>query len=158
MYPYLNYAVEVWGDTHSCYLEPIVKLQKKAVRIITKSKRYAHTEPLFHQLKILNLEKIHVYKVAIAMFRLIDGKTPLVFSELFQYNHSIHSYGTRQSAKFHVPITKVEYMKRSITVKGVNIWNNLYDIIRHDCMLQTYKYHLRIYLIQLHNTRHIYNL
>ena len=29
VYPYLTYCVEVWGNTHATYLNPLIKLQKK---------------------------------------------------------------------------------------------------------------------------------
>ena len=34
LYPYLYYCIEVWGNAHNCYRDTIVKLQKRAVRII----------------------------------------------------------------------------------------------------------------------------
>ena len=155
IYPYLNYAIEIWGDTHECYLNTLVKLQKKAVRIITKSPFLAHTQPLFEQLRILNLEKIHVYKIGIVMFKVYDNSTPSIFSDLFKYNHTVHNYGTRQSYKFHVPIAPKDYLQRTIAVKGVRIWNTLYDLVPHDCSLITFKYHLRKYLQRVTDIDHI---
>ena len=29
IYPYLIYCVEVWGNTHDCHLDPLIKIQKK---------------------------------------------------------------------------------------------------------------------------------
>ena len=28
IYPYLIYCVEVWGNTHDCHLDPLIKIQK----------------------------------------------------------------------------------------------------------------------------------
>ena len=47
VYPYLNYAAEIWADSSANLLSSIVKLQKKIVRIIDHSPRYSHTMPLF---------------------------------------------------------------------------------------------------------------
>ena len=44
VYPYLIYGVEIWGNACSVYLDPLVKLQKKCLRIITFS---SYLEPLF---------------------------------------------------------------------------------------------------------------
>ena len=38
VYPYLNYCVEVWGDTFKTYLQTLVKLQRRVLRIISQSK------------------------------------------------------------------------------------------------------------------------
>ena len=54
VYPYLTYCVEVWGNTHDTYLNPLIKLQKKCIRIITFYHYLEHTPPLFKQLDILS--------------------------------------------------------------------------------------------------------
>ena len=155
VYPYLNYATEIWGDTHISYLNILQKLQKKVLRIITKSSWYAHTQPLFEELNILNLQKIHLYKVGIIMFKVHRNMTPVAFSELFVHNHNIHSHGTRQLHKLHVPIARTDYMQRIITVKGVRIWNHLYNILPIDRSLPCFKFHLRKYLLGLHDVSQI---
>ena len=133
----------------------LIKLQKKVIRIITKSPYLAHTQPLFEELKILDLKKIHVYKIGIIMFKVFDNSTPEIFSALFQYNHAIHNYGTRQSHKLHVPIARTDYMQRIITVKGVRIWNTLYDLVPHACLLLSFKYHLRKFLLGINDVSNI---
>ena len=45
VYPYLIYGVEIWGNACNVYLDPLVKLQKKCLRIITFSSYLEHTEP-----------------------------------------------------------------------------------------------------------------
>ena len=45
IYPYLSYSNIAWGNTYTTRLEPIRRLQKKIVRIITFSK-FKHTGPL----------------------------------------------------------------------------------------------------------------
>ena len=42
VYPYLIYCIEIWGNTHDSYLSTLIKLQKKAVRIITFSHYLEH--------------------------------------------------------------------------------------------------------------------
>ena len=51
MLPYINYGLMIWG--FSC--NRIIKLQKKAIRIIRLTQNNAHTEPLFKKLNILNV-------------------------------------------------------------------------------------------------------
>ena len=46
VYPYFTYCILVWGNTFSTYLDGLVKLQKRAIRIICGETKYAHTEPL----------------------------------------------------------------------------------------------------------------
>ena len=121
VYPYINYAAEVWADTSAMYLSTVVKLQKKAIRIMNYSQRLEHTRPLFTKFNILRLEEIHIYKVALIMFKVYHKDTPMVFSSLFTKNCDIHNYETRQLNQFHVPFARTNYMLRSISFKGVRI-------------------------------------
>ena len=62
MLPHLNYGITLWG--FKC--EIILKLQKKAPRIVSASKYNAHTEPLLNNLKLLKIEhilKLHELKL-----------------------------------------------------------------------------------------------
>ena len=59
VYPYLCYCVGVWGSTYpSNPLKRVVTLQKRAIRIISRSKFDAHTDPLFKELNMLKLDSI----------------------------------------------------------------------------------------------------
>ena len=49
----------VWKNTYTTRLEPIRKLQKKIIRIITNSNFKEHTGPLFKELLISPLDDIY---------------------------------------------------------------------------------------------------
>ena len=61
VFPYLIYGIEVWGNTNAVHLDPIIKIQKKIVRTITFSHYFAHTEPIFDTLNILNFNNFVVH-------------------------------------------------------------------------------------------------
>ncbi len=51
---YINYGLLIWG--FAC--DKIVKLQKKAIKIISVSKYNAHTDAIFKQLYLLKVSDI----------------------------------------------------------------------------------------------------
>ena len=61
IYPYFTYCITIWGNTYQTYLDPLVKLQKRAIRIIAGVDRHAHTEPLMTKYRLLSLRKIYIY-------------------------------------------------------------------------------------------------
>ena len=63
VYPYFMYCIEVRGNAYQYFLEPLVKLQKRAVRTITGARKYEHTLPLFQNLNLLNIKEIYIYIV-----------------------------------------------------------------------------------------------
>ena len=56
-YAYLIYCIEIWGISPQTHLNPLLLMHKKILRIITFSYYYAHTVPIFKDLKILAIDK-----------------------------------------------------------------------------------------------------
>ena len=52
IYPHLTYCNIVWGGASKSMISEFVILQKRAIRIITKSHYLSHTNPLFKELNI----------------------------------------------------------------------------------------------------------
>ena len=65
VYPFLIYAIPVWGIANSSNINPIKVLQKKIVRLITVTDHFprphvlmTRTTPIFCQLEILTISEI----------------------------------------------------------------------------------------------------
>ena len=50
IYPYFTYCIPVWGNTFQTYLQPLIVLQKRAVRIIGNAAFKANTAPINHSI------------------------------------------------------------------------------------------------------------
>ena len=59
IYSHINYCNLIWGCAETGIIEPLFKLKKKAVRIITKSSYLEHTAPLFKSLALLTVYKVY---------------------------------------------------------------------------------------------------
>ena len=59
------------------YLDPLVKLQKNCLRIITFSNYLEHTEPLFQNLEVLNFQKLVIHRIAMLMFKNSKQMVPI---------------------------------------------------------------------------------
>ena len=149
VYPYLLYGIIAWGNTHQSHLDGLIKIQKRAVRVITFSSWDAHTAPLFNKLKLLNFSKIYQINVLIFMFKLHYGMLPPVFNEMFALNNTVHSHYTRQAQLYHFPKWKLEVVRRSIRIQGVYVWNSISVQIKHDCSLACFKHHAKYYFMNM---------
>ena len=67
---HINYGILLWGKANKGYMNKILKIQKKAIRIITNSPYLCHTEPLFEKLNLLNVFDIYKKELGIFMFKL----------------------------------------------------------------------------------------
>jgi len=83
VYPYLDYCIEVWGSACKKHIDTLFRMQKKAIRLITMSAYRANTLPLFKKYKLLTLQEMHIYKVAIFMFKVHHKIAPENFNECF---------------------------------------------------------------------------
>ena len=127
VYPYFTYCIEVWGNTCQSYLDPLVKLQKRAIRTIVGARKYDHTLPLFQNLKLLNIREIYIYCVHILMNKYHHDLLPSVFSDFYVQNNSVHEYHTRQENL--LPLIRTAPLSKSVRVTGVSLYNHFKSLI-----------------------------
>ena len=60
---FLQYGIAIWGKTFSSYIEPIFKLQKKAIRTISHQTVLSHSLPLFKGLQLLRVSDVFKLKL-----------------------------------------------------------------------------------------------
>ena len=149
VYPYYTYCIEVWGficneKTLCC----LIKLQKRALEIVSGCKKYSDSKPLFENLKILNLEKIYVYCIQLLMYKNNNDQIPKVVSNLFKRNSEIHNKDTRQSNLLHTPLIKTPQLSKTIRKTGVAIFNFFNKHININVSYAVYKSHVKKFLLE----------
>lgn len=68
----IEYGITCWGSSYYANQDPIIKLQKAFIRLITGSRFDDHTFPLFCHLRILPVRFLYVFKV-LSLFFNISG-------------------------------------------------------------------------------------
>ena len=144
--PYLFYCNLVWGNTYKSNLQRLVILQKRALRIINKSKRDAHTDPIFKKHKLLKCHDIHSFQLGVFMFLFINSALPTKFHK-FLRNNQIHSYNTRNACSFHLPLCRTNIRKFSVVYQGPKFFNSLTPEIAFSSSLSAFKKKLKEFLI-----------
>ena len=147
VYPYLDYCIEVWGDSFKTYMQTLVSLQRKVLRIITHLVGIPVLISCLRLKKILEIKEIHVYKVALVKFKVKQDCCPTVLSNLFRDNKSVHNYCTRQADQFPVPLAERNYMQKVISFEGVCIWNYVSQFLDYDRSFISYKIAIRNYIV-----------
>ena len=132
VYPFLIYGIVAWENTYSTTIKPLFILQKKAVRIMSKSNYDEHTNPLFKATNILKLEDLIYYHNALFMHDYHHDKLPNLFDSFFIKASRIHSYNTRFASKSSVsiPYARTNYGKFNIRFTGAKVWNSLDEEIK----------------------------
>ena len=123
---YINYANIAWGSAPQTKLKKIYSKQKQASRIILNEERDAHSKPLMKSLDILNVYQLNIFQHLLFMHKVKNETTLDIFKNRFSYIN--HGYPTNYSKhNFNIPLVKLNYLKRSISFRGPNLWNKLLD-------------------------------
>ena len=141
--PYLTYCVTVWGNCSQSYIDTILKLQKKAIRICTGSEYRAHSAPLFKKLNILKFHDLFLYNTAIIGFQYYQNLLPHNISQMFELNNSIHQYETRNSNLFHMFKVNTTIAKKSVRFNLPAVWNSIPNHIQSHKFLKMFKKSLK---------------
>lgn len=122
--PYFTYCNIIWGNTYKSYLEKLVKLQKKILRLITFSEYNSPTGPLFEKIKVMTLDEMYLYSCGIHIFKIVNQLSPQLLWNKFTFSKSIRNPLNLQHNYFSKQICQ-----SSIQYSGPGIWNNLpYDV------------------------------
>ena len=141
--PYLNYCIEIWGNTYPSNLKGIIVLQKRALRIIGKVEYKSHTNSLFIKFRVLKLLDIVKFNTCVVMYKAFYGSLDSRLSKRFAVNKS----NTRQSKQFYVQYKRTKLKSFSISCTGVSLWNNLDIAIRESKTIILFKKSLkRVYI------------
>ena len=84
--PVFDYGCVVWGNTTHANVTRLVKLQKRAARIILKADFLTPSEQLFKKLNWLTFPKRVQYHTCLMVYKGINGSAPEYISSMFRKN------------------------------------------------------------------------
>ena len=166
IYSHLNYAIEVWGSADTTHLNRLLILQKRIVRMITRSDKrqedysFLPSDPLFHQLEILKVHDIFKLRVSKFIYNCLNKNNPVLFHSWFTLTSQIHRYNTRSkyvdvdnsitTRTIFVPIARTTHYGLKLTkVKGSKIWNDLPPSLRvENILFSTFNKGIKKHLIE----------
>ena len=118
---YLTYGLAAWGQACKTYLNKILILQKRALRLLYFANWHDHAIPLFLEANVLPITFLYLYYESISalMHDINNDKAPVNMSNLFQKTSNIQSYNTRSSTsgKFYVKSSRLEIQNNSFVRK-----------------------------------------
>ena len=86
---FLQYGRIVWGQTYASYIDPIFKLQKKAVRAISFQPRMSPSLPIFSDLKLLKLSELLELRLLVFVLILLINLHLVAF---MTFSYSVHLF------------------------------------------------------------------
>ena len=146
----------MWSVLYGCNNEGllrILKLQKRAARIILDADPLAASLPLFQKLGWMTVENRILYHKYLLTYKCIKKEAPLYLCKYFRLISESNPYVLRNVAQGNliVPKSKTELFKNSFAYSGPHIWNNLSTVLRNTPSLNIFKNKLKEFLLSSQN-------
>ena len=147
IHPYLNYPVLNWGRASDATIQPLIKLQNKAIKIINPT-NMGSLEDHFQHLNILCLPKLYSFSVGKFMHSYHNKLLPNHFDEYFVPLSLIHCHSTRlaTSKNLFLPRVNSSSGKCSLKIIGPKVWSSIPDDIKFSTTF-TFKWKLMKHLL-----------
>jgi hypothetical protein len=142
IYVYLHYAICVWGNAYNIYINPLLVLQKRAIRLVTNAGWFDHCKSLAYNNSLLMLYDIYLYKCVLTTYRYLFLFNNYSLSHLFCMTSS-----DRHPCILSVPYCRTTLRKRSFVLSCINVWNKLPTNIRMSRSFVSLEYLCKKHLI-----------
>ena len=110
----MTYGIIFWGN--SPHAIDIFRIQKRVIRITTKSGSKASCRQLFKQLEILPLHSQYILSTVLYV---IKNKN------LYTTNQNIHQINTRYNSNLHLPTCNLTLYQKGAYFSGIKLFNHL---------------------------------
>ena len=155
VYPYLIYAVEVWGSADDKVTDILLLLQKRIVQLLTYSNirqdnfSFKSSNPLFFKEKILKIQDIFKMQLVKFIYNCLNKTCCANFHSWFKLTIFLHSHNTRskyidldksiRTNNLFIPTARTtHYGLKLIKVQGPKIWNSISPAIRNSLPIHTF--------------------
>ncbi len=105
---HLLYCLPAWRCGLKSTMEPLIKLQKQAIRIVFSMKHNTNTTPLFKRINALPLHESATYFILIFMFDFINNNIPNSFHGTWIRRNQLHTRNLRNSNMFDIKKPKFQ--------------------------------------------------
>jgi hypothetical protein len=149
--PLIDYCCVIWGNCNQDGLERLLKLQKRAARMILDADPLSPSDALFKQLKWMTVEtRIHYHK-CLQIYKCLCNEAPNYLSNLLKYVGKNNPYNLRniEDKNLFIPKPKMSLFKNSFSYSGPKLWNQLPTTIRSSPNIAIFKYRLKKYFIKI---------
>lgn len=126
IHSHLLYCLPIFSVAAESLMEPLFKLQKRAIRIISKSKYNEHTEPIFFKLSILPLNLLADHQILVLMHDYEHNRLPSSFKKHFPRNIDFsREVNLRNDNDYFIPTAKYKFLENFPFIKFPKVWNNI---------------------------------
>ena len=138
--PHFDYCNVVWGNCNKDLSEKLQRLQNRAARTLMSASYGSNLDDFFWALGWRRLYYQRVERKCVQMYKKLNGMTPDCLRSRFVYLDNVNVYRLRNTEnKLVLPQPRTDYLKRSFSYSGAQLWNNLPVDLRQATSLTDFK-------------------
>ena len=136
---HLSYAILIWGSSPQKHISKLLKLQKKAVRIIAQKCPRTSCRPLFSHYKILTVTSLYILEASCHAKKALLTNYNTDKNSTIRHVKDIHSHNTRQQNNIYIRNFTSTKRKTNISFKSSLIYNNLPEHLKQINSLKKFR-------------------
>ena len=150
--PHLDYVNSLYYGLPEHLLDRLQRVQNAAARLVIGANRFASSKALLKSLHWLPVRARIQYKIAVLVYRCINGFSPSYLRDLVTKYVPIRALGSSHSNDLCVPKIKCNrYGRRSFMSAAPSVWNQLPLSLKLSPDLNTFCAELKTHLFRLYN-------
>lgn len=129
IYSNLTYCLAIWGNAPMLYINRVLLLQKKAIRLLFSAPWNYHVNPLAYNGNLLLLQELYESHLALFLFRCCTLRCNI---DLFESGGFVplcvlHAHPRTRNVQFNyfVPYARTSLRKNAVLHQCVRVWNAL---------------------------------
>ena len=148
--PLIDYCCIIWGECKNEGKTRILKLQKRAARLILDADPLSPSAPLFKKLGWMTVDNRINYHKYLLLYKCMRMEAPMYLVQKFKLKSDNNPYSLRgvTQGNLIVPKPKAELFKKSFAYSGSVLWNGLPHKMRKAQNTFTFKQSIKKYLTQ----------
>ena len=132
--PHFKYCDTVWGQCNETLKDKLQTLQLRFEDV-------GDYQEFLNQLGWLNVRQLFSLDLGVFVFKAINGLIPDQFNEMYSKSNTVHSHGTSAATTdcLFVERTHLTARRKSISVSGSKLWNEIPFDIRNSQSLNVFE-------------------
>ena len=148
----LDYCNSLLVGLHKNDIGKLQSVQNSAAKLVTRSKKYDHNQPLFYELHWLKVEYRIDFKILLLTFKILQDECPVYLRDLVTAyepgNSALRSGSLNEVRRRDSKKIKKTYGWRAFSMVAPVLWNALPVDIRRLDNIDSFKTHVKTHLFK----------
>ena len=127
--PHMTYCSTIWNDGSNTILKKLSKLQKRAARVITRQSYEVRSTQILESLNWIPIEDTLKNRETTMTFKALTNRLPDYVQNFFKTSENCNYSLRSNNIKLSLPKPKTNFLKRSLSYRAAQGWNELSDEI-----------------------------